>query len=265
MLPATKLQLRTVAATRYVQAFREGGSVPALIEADDLGLYVVKLRGASQGVKTLVAELVVGELARAFGLRVPELVLVQLDAQIALHEPDPEIAHPLEASVGLNLGLDFLPGSVTFELGARRRQPLQALEASTIVLFDALMLNVDRTPRNPNLLLWHHAPWLIDHGAALYVHHAWDPNDPTDGLEEPFPEVSDHVLLPFATQLEAAAEALRTRFSPERVVTITQNLPDDWLHDPALERQAYVSWITRRMQALPRVLEAAQEAHAARV
>src|SRR5215475_2217216 len=182
--------MRTVRAIRYVLPFREGGSVPALVEADDLGLYVVKLRGAGQGVKALLAELVAGELARAAGLAVPEIVLVELDRALA---------EPLEASAGTNLGLDFLPGSATFDPVADPA-PDPAL-ASRVVLFDAFVVNVDRTPRNPNILSWHARMWLIDHGAALYFHHGWSPGEEIDGSQDPFREIKDHVLLPWATRL----------------------------------------------------------------
>jgi hypothetical protein len=163
--------VRTVAATRYVMPLREGGSLPAIVEADDDGMYVLKFRGAGQGPKTLAAELLAGELARAAGLRVPEIVLVELDADLARTEPDPEIQSLIRASAGLNLALDYLPGSVTFDPVSET--PAADL-ASAIVWFDSLVTNVDRTARNPNMLMWHRKLWLIDHGAALYFHHAWD-------------------------------------------------------------------------------------------
>ena len=173
--------LRVVRAARYVLPFREGGSVPALVEGDDSGMYVVKLRGAGQGVKALIAELVSGELARAAGLAVPEIVLVDLDEGIAASEPDPELAEPLEKSVGLNVGLDYLPGSITFDPVADNGP--DAATASRIVLFDAFVANVDRTPRNTNPALVARSPaWLIDHpGASLYFHHGWGPDDRLEG------------------------------------------------------------------------------------
>ncbi|HEV7914822.1 MAG TPA: HipA family kinase, partial [Albitalea sp.] len=162
--------MRTVAATRYVTPLREGGSLPAVVEADDDGLYVLKFRGAGQGPKALIAELVGGEIARAAGLPVPEIVFVQLDAELARTEPDPEIQDLIRASAGLNLALDYLPGSVTFDPLAE--QP-DAVLASSVVWHDAFITNLDRTPRNTNMLVWHGKLWLIDHGAALYFQHDW--------------------------------------------------------------------------------------------
>jgi hypothetical protein len=194
--------VRTVAATRYVTPLREGGSLPALVEADDEGLYVVKLRGAGQGDAALTAELLVGELARVAGLPVPEIVLVDLDPAFGKAEPDPEIRELLEKSAGLNLGLDYLPGAAGFDPLAKP-SPLPDL-ASRVVLFDAFAMNVDRTPKNPNILSWHRALWLIDHGAALYFQHGWRPVDPLPLVDSAFAEVRDHVLLEWASQLATA-------------------------------------------------------------
>jgi len=165
------INLRTVKAVRYVTPLREGGSLPAIIEADDDGLYVLKFRGAGQGVKALIAELIAGEISRILGLRVPEIVFVELDAELARTEPDPEIQDLIKASGGLNLALDYLPGSITFDVLI---EPPDSALASKIVWFDALVANVDRTPRNANMLVWHKELWLIDHGAAFYFHHNWD-------------------------------------------------------------------------------------------
>ncbi len=165
------MRLRTVIATRYVTPLREGGSLPAIVEADDDGMYVLKFRGAGQGSKALIAELVAGEIARAAGLPVPEIVFVELDSELARTEPDPEIQALIRASAGLNLALDYLPGAVTFDPVAE--QPDAEL-ASTVVWFDAYVTNVDRTPRNTNMLIWHRRLWLIDHGATLYFHHTWN-------------------------------------------------------------------------------------------
>ena len=175
--------MRTIHATRYVTPLREGGSVPAIVEAEDSGLYVLKFRGAGQGIKALVAEIVSGELARAMGLRVPELVLLELDPVLGRAEPDEEIRDLIKASGGINLGMDYLPGSITFDptVGPAPR----AAEASAIVCFDAYVTNVDRTPKNPNMLSWHKALWLIDHGASLYFHHAW-----SGGITLPAPGTS---------------------------------------------------------------------------
>src|ERR1700754_644190 len=187
--PSWQPVLRTVTATRYVTPLREGGSLPAIVEADDDGLYVCKFRGAGQGAKALAAEIVAGELARALGLPVPELVLVELDAALAAAEPDPEIQDLIVASAGLNLGVDFLPGALPY----LPTQPPDAELAADVVWLDALITNVDRTPRNPNLLRWHRNLWLIDHGAALYAFHG---SDPLARARGGFPPIIDHVLLP---------------------------------------------------------------------
>src|SRR3954466_3291729 len=184
--------LRTVCATRYVTPLREGGSLPAIVEASDLGHYVLKFRGAGQGPLALVAELIAGEIGRALGLPVPEVVLIEVDAVLGRNEADPEIRELLRASVGLNLGLDYLPGSATYDAAADR---VEADLASGIVWFDSFVTNVDRTPRNPNLLWWHKALYLIDHGAALYFHHNW-PSLETMARSR-FTPIRDHVLLPW--------------------------------------------------------------------
>src|SRR5215831_16284910 len=196
------MSLRTVIATRYVTPLREGGSLPAVVEADDDGLYVLKFRGAGQGRKALVAELVAGEIARAAGLPVPEIVFVQLDADLARTEPDAEIQDLIRASAGLNLALDYLPGAVAFDPLVHRPD---ADLASAVVWFDAFVTNVDRTPRNVNLLMWHRRLWLIDHGAALIVHHQWDGY--LERATSRFPMIKDHVLLELASRIaEADAE-----------------------------------------------------------
>jgi hypothetical protein len=259
-----KGQMRTVRAVRYVLPLREGGSVPALVEADDLGLYVVKLRGAGQGPKALVAELIAGELARAVGLSVPELVLVDLDAKLASAEPDPELAVPLEASAGINVGLDYLPGSLGFDpIASPRPDPLSA---SRIVLLDAFTLNVDRTPRNPNLMVWHRQLWLIDHGASLYFHHGWGPSHPFEACDDPFVEVSQHVLLSGASALKDAAAHLATVLTGDLFERIVADVPDAWLDadrswpDARAHRGAYVAWLRKRTEALPALLEEAERA-----
>ena len=261
--------LRTVKAARYVLPLREGSSVPALVEADDLGLYVVKLRGAGQGTQALIAEVIAGELGRAAGLRVPEIVLVDLDRELALSEPDPELSAPLEASAGLNVGLDFLPGSVTLDTVA---DPLpDARSASEIVLFDAFVMNVDRTARNPNLLAWHGHLWLIDHGAALYFHHGWRAGEPLDQSDDPFPEVKAHVLLRWASELPAAAAHLQSAFDGALFDRILASIPSIFVGkfspfaDLAALRAGYGAWLRARLAALPIILEEAQRAHAALV
>jgi hypothetical protein len=216
MMPAV---LRTVTATRYVTPLREGGSLPAIMEADDDGLYVVKFRGAGQGPKALAAEIVVGELARAVGLPVPELVLVEVDPELALAEPDPEIQDLIRASGGLNLGVDFLPGSLPY---SPARPPEPEL-AAAVVWLDALVENVDRTPRNPNLLRWHGNLWLIDHGAALWVHHG--STDPLVVAGRPFAGIRDHVLLPAAGSIAEADARLASLARPAEAVAL---VPPEW-------------------------------------
>jgi hypothetical protein len=213
---------RTVTATRYVTPLREGGSMPGLVEADDDGLYVLKFRGAGQGPKALAAELVAGEVGRALGLPVPELVFVELDPALGAAEPDREIQELIAASGGRNLGMDFLPGALPF---TPKRPPDSEL-AADVVWFDSLVLNVDRTPRNANLLRWHGALWLIDHGAALYVHHA--PSDPVARAGERFPSVRDHVLLPFAGPIREADARLAPKLDAERIHAIAGGLPEAW-------------------------------------
>jgi hypothetical protein len=261
--------VRTIRATRYVTPLREGGSLPAIVEADDDGLYVLKFRGAGQGPRALIAELVAGELARASGLAVPEIVFALLDADLARTEPDPEIQDLIRASVdladgsvGLNLALDYLPGSVTFDPIAFTPD---AELASRIVWFDALTSNIDRTARNTNMLVWHGRLWLIDHGAALYFHHS--PRDFVERANDPFVAIKDHVLLPFAADLDAADEALSRRLTAETVADIVALIPDAWLDDDPLaatkpaQRDAYAAYFARRLQA-PRAF--AQEAARAR-
>lgn len=255
--------LRTVTATRYVTPLREGGSVPAVVEADDEGLYVVKFRGAGQGTKALIAELIAGELARAMGLRVPELVLVHFDAALGRAEPDEEIRDLLKASVGLNLALDYLPGSITFDPLARPTPT--AAEASEIVAFDAYVTNVDRTPKNPNLLCWHGDLWLIDHGASLYFHHAWD--DYLERSRTRFPLVKQHVLLPWATALRQAESTLRARVTPEAIERTVGLIPDAWLGTEPFtsaqaHREAYAAWLRARLEAVPDFIEEAERARA---
>jgi len=241
--------MRTVTAARYVTPLREGGSLPAIIEADDDGMYVLKFRGAGQGVKALVAELIAGELARAAGLRVPELVFVNLDPEIAKTEPDPEIQDLIRASGGLNLGLDYLPGSVMFDPVADK---LDSDLASRIVWFDAYVTNVDRTPRNANLLMWHRKLWLIDHGASLYFHHSW--TDMDRRIADPFTRIREHILLPFATEIDKADEAMTTLITEDKIRGVVNEIPDDWMKDNSPfktiseNRQAYVDYLTRRLE-----------------
>jgi hypothetical protein len=242
--------LKTVTARRYVTPLREGGSLPAIIEADDDGLYVVKFRGAGQGPKALIAELLAGEIGRLAGLPVPEIVFVDLPAELARTEPDAEIQSLIQASAGLNIGLDYLPGSVTFD-------PLvyvpDAQLASAIVWFDAYVCNVDRTARNVNMLLWHRRLCLIDHGAALYFHHAWNSGD--RHATKPFTLIKDHVLLEFAGVLDEADAQLRSRLTADKLSDIVRLVPDSWLaEDPgftskAAQREAYLDYFTLRLES----------------
>jgi hypothetical protein len=244
------LRLRTVAARRYVTPLREGGSLPAIIEADDDGLYVLKFRGAGQGPRALIAELLAGEVARLAGLPVPEIVFVQLPAELARTEPDAEIQSLIRSSAGLNLALDYLPGSVTFD-------PLiyvpDARLASAIVWFDAFVCNVDRTARNVNMLMWHRRLWLIDHGAALYFHHAWVSGD--RHATDPFALIKDHVLLKFADALPEIAAEMSSRLTAGLFAGIVELIPDAWIPDDpgfpdkGAQREAYLNYFTRRLQA----------------
>jgi hypothetical protein len=257
----------TVRATRYVTPLREGGSLPALMEADDDGLYVVKFRGAGQGAKALVAELIAGELARRLGLAVPEIAFVELDPVLGLAEPDPEIQELIGASAGLNIGLDFLPGALPFDPAVEVPAVDPAL-AAAVVWFDALVTNVDRTPRNPNLLVWHERLWLIDHGAALHAHHqTWRFASHAD---RPFPAIRDHVLLPVAGSIAEADLSLAPLLDRSALEEVAALVPDDWLApsagdeggSPDERRAVYVDYLEARL-AEPRAF--AEEAERARL
>lgn len=258
--------MRTITATRYVTPLREGGSLPAVVEADDDGLYVLKFRGAGQGRKALIAELVAGELARTVGLPMPEIVFMQLDAELARTEPDPEIQDLIRASAGLNLALDYLPGAVAFD--PLVHQPDADL-ASAIVWHDALVGNVDRTARNTNLLMWHRRLWLIDHGAALTFHHQWDGY--LERSTSPFSMVKDHVLLARASGIAEADARMAALLPPAEIERIVGLIPDDWLEEtPAFQtaaeqRAAYVRYFSVRLQAPRRFVEEAVRAHAVHV
>lgn len=254
-------ELRTVQVTRYVTPLREGGSMPAIAEADDGFLYVLKFHGAGQGRKALIAELIGGEIARALGLRVPELVFARLDEAFGRTEPDEEIQDLLRASEGLNLALHYLSGSITFDPTVEQVDPLLA---SQIVWLDCLLTNVDRTVRNTNMLLWHRELWLIDHGASLYFHHNWD------GWEEraaaPFALIKNHVLLLRASELDAVNEAFRTLLTPALIRAITDLIPDDWLGGEDIfttiadHRDAYYRYLTTRIAQSVHFVKAAQHA-----
>jgi hypothetical protein len=244
------MPLRTLNATRYVTPLREGGSLPAIVEAEDLGLYVLKFRGAGQGCNALIAEIIAGEIARAMGLAVPEIVLMTLDPDLARSEPDPEIQDLIRNSAGLNLALDYLPGSTTFDALV---DPPSAELASTIVWLDAYVSNVDRTPRNPNMLTWHRRLWLIDHGAALYFHHVGGDYRPR--AHEPFARIADHVLLPWASDLARVDATMPARLTADVLRDIVALVPDEWLQDDAAyasahaRRAAYLDYLVARMDA----------------
>ena len=248
------MNLRRVAATRYVTPLREGGSLPAIVEADDDGLYVLKFRGAGQGRRALVAEVVVGELARSLGLLVPELVVADLDPVLGRAEPDPEIQDLLVASAGLNLGVDFLPGALPFNPAAEPK-PSPDL-AADVVWLDALVTNVDRTAKNPNLLWWHERLWLIDHGAALYFHHA-PQHDPSHARTR-FPAIREHVLLPYASSIAAADERLARRVDETLLTSITAVIPDEWLDGD--DRRTYVDYLLQRLAEPREFVEEAEQA-----
>jgi len=259
-------ELRTVAVTRYVTPLREGGSLPAITEANDDFLYVLKFRGAGQGSKALVAELIVGELARLLGLRIPELVFAQLDEAFGRTEPDEEIQDLLRASQGLNLGLHYLSGAITFD-------PLVTTVdtqlASQIVWLDCFVTNVDRTVRNTNMLIWHKELWLIDHGAALYFHHSDQPWETQ--ATRPFLNVKDHVLLSRATEIDAVDAEYRQLLTPDNIQAIVSLVPDVWLTDESSEmtpderRAVYMGFLTTRLAQSEIFVNAANDARHALV
>ncbi len=239
--------------------------MPGLMEADDLGTYVVKYRGAAQGVRTLIAELITGELGRLLGLPVPEIVFVEFDAVMAKAEPDPEIQQLLAASDGLNIALDFLPGSLPYSIAMRHL--VEPELAAKVVWLDALTTNIDRTPRNPNLLIWHKQLWLIDHGASLYLQHSW--TDIENRAKTPFPQIADHVLLPIAGSIKHAGETCRPLVTRGAIESIVSTIPDDWLSEfsPFTSsdelRQAYVDLLLARVAAADAFEQAAETARTA--
>jgi hypothetical protein len=251
--------LRTVNVTRYVTPLREGGSLPAIVEADDDGMYVLKFRGAGQGPKALIAELLAGELARLAGLRVPEIVFAELDVELSRTEPDPEIQDLLKASAGLNLALDYLPGSISFDPVV---DETDAMLSSEIVWLDAFITNVDRTPRNPNMLMWHKELWLIDHGASLYFQHSWQNWE--EQSRRPFAQIKDHVLLPRASSLRSADARFRALLDRETIEDAAVNIPDSWLEQdgetPDEKRAIYVEFLLNRLEASNIFVEEAERA-----
>ena len=261
--------LRHLVATRYVTALREGGSVPAVVEADDGALYVAKFHGAAQGGRALAAELIVGELARAAGLRVPELALIDIDPALGRSEPHQEIRELLIRSAGLNLAMAYLPGALGYDVAAR--QTVSGDFASAVVALDVFAVNVDRTARNPNLLWWQGDLWLIDHGASLYWHHGWDGSEADDALvaaaARPFARAAEHVLLPFADRLPAAAAAMAGVVDDATIARAVDAVPGAWLEGAGGDRlrAAYLAWLRARRAALPRIIEEANRARASRV
>ncbi len=257
----TSPQLRTVNVTRYVTPLREGGSLPAIIEADDGFLYVLKFRGAGQGVKALIAELIGGELARALGLRMPEMVLANLVDSFSKTEPDEEIQDLLRASGGLNLGLHYLSGAITFDTIVTK---IDAKLASQIVWLDCLLTNVDRTARNTNMLMWHKELWLIDHGASLYFHHAWD--NWAEQAQRSFTQIKDHVLLPQASELNWVNDEFKKIVSPALINAIVSLIPDEWLGDKSVpdtaqeRRQVYADFLATRVSISDLLVKEAQNA-----
>jgi len=259
-------EIRTVDVTRYVRPLREGGSLPAIVEADDGFLYVLKFRGAGQGKRALIAELIGGELARAMGLKVPELVLMNLDDSFSKTEPDEEIQDLLRFSVGLNLGLHYLSGSITYD---PQVSTADALTASKVVLLDSMITNIDRTHRNTNLLNWNKELWLIDHGAALYFHHNWENWE--SHLGKTFPAIKDNVLLQRAAQLEEAATEIKSKINAELLRNIVAAVPDDWLRydgfevTPEAQRAVYVTFLEAKLHNIDALVTEAEDARKARI
>ena len=254
--------IRTVSARQYITPLREGSSLPAIVEADDGQLYVMKFAGGGHGATTLIAELVAGEIGRALGLRVPEIAFVTLDPSLGPSEPNGEIRDLLAASVGLNLGLRYLPNAFGFNL--LLQPPPSADLASQVVWLDSYVTNIDRTPRNVNILIWNGNLWLIDHGSCLYFHYDW--NGYLERSRTPFPYIKDHTLLSFAGGLDRADDAARSSLTPEILENIVRLIPDEWLGErerfssPADHRQAYVDYLLGRLEASPLFIEEARNA-----
>jgi hypothetical protein len=256
--------IRTVTVNRYVTPLREGGSLPAIVEADDLGTYVLKFRGAGQGARVLIAELIAGEIARGLGLPVPEIVFAELDPILGRSEPDPEIQALIKASAGLNLAIDYLPGALAYDAASSSLVDPQL--ASAIVWFDGLISNVDRTVRNTNLLIWHRRLWVIDNGAALYFHYNWA--NYLERAHQPFPQIRDHVLLPQANAIAEVDRELAPRLTVDEIERIVGLIPTEWLEetlafaDAEEQRAAYASYLLERLREPRAFVEEASRAHA---
>ncbi|MBD8388287.1 HipA family kinase [Dysgonomonas sp. BGC7] len=258
------MELRTVNVTRYITPLREGGSLPALAEADDGFKYVVKFRGAGHGTKMLVSELIGGAVAHTLGFRIPEIVFINLDEAFGRTEGDEEIQDLLQNSRGLNMGLHFLSGALTFDPVVNE---VDTRTASQILWMDALLTNVDRTVKNTNMLMWHKELWLIDHGASLYFHHSWT------GWQKyalsPFSQVKDHVMLPYADRLEEVDAEFKKILTPAKIVEIVELLPDDWLHwggeeeSPGDIRKVYIGFLNERINNSSIFVKEAQDARKA--
>jgi hypothetical protein len=253
--------LREVRTTRYITPLREGGSLPAIVEADDGFMYVLKFRGAGQGVKALVADTIGAEMARVLGLKVPELVLAELDEAFGRTEPDQEIQDLLKKSKGVNLGVHYLSGAISYDPAVDRADPLLA---SKIVWLDALLMNIDRTVRNTNMLMWHRELWLIDFGASLYFHHSW--NNWQQQALQPFSNIKSHVFLPQAGKLNEVNEEFTAMLTPGVIEQIVNLVPDTWLHEngsPAEMRAVYNQFLNQRLTSSAVFLNEAQHARAA--
>ena len=256
-----KIDIRTVNVTQYLQPLREGGSLPAIVKADDGFLYVLKFRGAGQGKKALISEFIGGELARAIGLNVPELVFMNLDDSFSKTEPDEEIQDLLKFSVGLNLGLHFLSSAITYDPLVSK---VDSSTASKVVILDSLISNIDRTAKNTNLLNWNNELWVIDNGASLYFHHNWATWE--NHLTRTFPLIKDHVLLPKATNLKKASEAIKQLIHIDVITEVVANIPEDWLLsegeilNPDEIRAAYISFLNAKLSMIDELVKEAEDA-----
>ncbi|WP_405294019.1 HipA family kinase [Algibacter sp. Ld11] len=256
-----KIDIRTVDVTQYVHPLREGGSLPAIVKADDGFLYVLKFRGAGQGKKALIAEFIGGEIARAIGLKVPELVFMNLDDSFSKTEPDEEIQDLLKFSVGLNLGLHFLSSAITFDPLV---SSVDSSTASKVVLLDSIISNIDRTAKNTNLLQWNNELWIIDNGASFYFHHDW--KNWENHLKRSFPLIKDHVLLQKATSLKEASLEIKHMLSKDKIKEIISNIPEDWLisesdlMSSAQMRAAYIEFINSRYAKIDLLVKEAEDA-----
>lgn len=260
------MTVRSVHVDRYITPLREGGSLPAIVEANDSGLYVLKFRGAGQGKKVLIAELIAGEIGRVAGLAIPELVFAELETDLGRNEPDSEVRSLIQASAGLNIAMDYLPGSITFD---PITQTVDAMIAAKVVWFDSFIMNVDRTIRNTNMLMWHKQLWLIDHGAALVFHFNW--SSAAEKATSPFPMVKNHVLLGATGDLVKVDAEMKAKITHTELSRIIKLIPDDWLEgEPAFKsadehRKAYLDFFTRRLASSQTFVQEATGARAARV